>query len=390
MRSLLVWALYDLANTFFAVAMLSFYFPLWVVEEHGAKELVFSIALSVSMVCVALLMPVCGAISDATGRRVRYLRWTTLGCIVPTILIGLTSHLPLALGLFIVANICYQLGTVFYDALLWRLTTPSRLGQASGLGAAFGYLGSMIGLLFLWPFVREGGHQAAFIPSACFFLLFALPSLIMLRDQPAESSMQSWRSLVRQAFLRLWTTLRQARAYSKLWRFFLASLFSLSAINTVLVFMAVYTKKVLGFDEVQVVRFFLWGQAFAVAGALVFGQVTQWLGSKRTLVVIWSGWIAALALVSLNERPDYLWAIAPVIGFCLGSTWSTSRVLLTELAPKDQLAEFLGLAGLLGRASSILGPLLWGLIVLDPSHYRQAVIALIGLLVIGLWILRKV
>ena len=54
---LLAWALYDLANTFFAIAMLSFYFPLWVVEDLGARELVFSLALAGSMIAVAVLMP---------------------------------------------------------------------------------------------------------------------------------------------------------------------------------------------------------------------------------------------------------------------------------------------------------------------------------------------
>lgn len=386
---LLAWALYDLANTFFAVAMLSFYFPLWVTEDHGAKELVFSIALAISMICVAVAMPICGAISDATNQRMRYLRWTTLGCVSTTLLIGFLDRLGPALVLFVIANICYQLGTVFYDALLWQVAKPGALGQTSGFGAAFGYLGSMTGLLFLWPFVKTAGHQAAFIPSALFFLVFALPSFFVIRESGIHQPI-AWRATIRQAFMRLWMTLRYARSYAGLWRFFAASFFSLNAINTVLVFMAVYTKKALGFGEAEVVRFFLWGQAFAVLGSLVFSRVIGRLGSKRTLAWIWAGWMIALGLVSLSQEARWLWAVAPVIGFCLGSTWATSRVLVIELSPKDQLAELLGLAGLLGRASSIFGPLAWGLIVLDPSRYRVAIWVLIGLLAIGLWLFRRV
>ncbi|MBI3088077.1 MAG: MFS transporter [Candidatus Omnitrophica bacterium] len=385
----LAWALYDLANTFFAVAMLSFYFPLWVVEDHGAKELVYSIALAASMICVALLMPICGAISDATHQRVRYLWWTTLGCVGATFLTGLLDDLWAALALFAIGNVCYQLGTVFYDALLWQVARPQRLGAASSIGAAFGYLGSMTGLAFLWPFVRHGGHQAAFIPSAVFFLLFAVPCFVVLRD-PASLGRIAWGATIRQAFARLRLTLRSVRAHAGLWRFFLASFFSLNAINTVLVFMAVYTKRAMGFGEADVVRFFLVGQAFAVAGSLAFSRVIDRVGPKRTLAFIWTGWIGALGLASLSQEPRWLWVVGPLIGFCLGSTWATSRVLIIELSPKDQLAEILGLAGLLGRASSILGPLLWGLIVWDPARYRQAVLALIGLLGIGLWLFRRV
>ncbi|MBI3324766.1 MAG: MFS transporter, partial [Candidatus Omnitrophica bacterium] len=217
--TLLAWALYDLANTFFAVAMLSFYFPLWIVEDMRAKELVYSAALAVSMIAVALLMPLCGAISDATHQRMRYLRWTTYGCVAATALIGFLDHLWPALALFVVGNVCYQLGTVFYDALLWQVARPGRLGQASGIGAAFGYLGSMAGLLMLWPFVRHGGHHAAFLPAAVFFLLFARASFFMIRDRLAAST-TAWGAIIRECFSSLWLTLRSAGLYAGLWRFF--------------------------------------------------------------------------------------------------------------------------------------------------------------------------
>lgn len=387
--ALMVWALYDLANTFFAVAMLSFYFPLWITEDRGAKELAFSGALSFSMLCVAAAMPLCGAISDATDSRVRYLRWTTLGCVLATLLIGFTHHLGVALGLFILANVCYQLGTIFYDAMLWRVATPDTLGQASGLGAAFGYLGSMAGLLLLSPFVARGGHHAAFVPSAVYFLVFALPLFAWLRE-PASRPVTSWRALLRDALLRVATTLRAARQQPAFFRFLIASFFALNAINTVLVFMVVYTKTVLGFTEGDVIRFFLVGQASAVVGSLTLGKAATRFGAKRTLAWIWTGWLAALMLLGLNGRREVIWICGPIIGACLGSTWATSRVLVLELAPKDRVAEMFGLAGLLGRSASILGPLVWGLIVLDPSRYQHAVGALVALLLVGLWIFRKV
>jgi UMF1 family MFS transporter len=127
-----------------------------------------------------------------------------------------------------------------------------------------------------------------------------------------------------------------------------------------------------------------------VAGAVVFGRITGRWGAKRTLGWIWAGWMAALALLAAGSGGRWVWVAGPVIGFCLGSTWATSRVLIVELSPKDQLAEMFGLAGLFSRASSIIGPLLWGLIVLDPARYRHAVAMLIGLLAVGIILLRRV
>ncbi len=390
MKQVWAWALYDLANTFFAVAMLSFYFPLWVVEARGGRELFFSVALGISMVCVALIMPLAGALSDATGERMRFLRWTTYGCAAATLLIAFTDSLWVALVLFGIANICYQLGTVFYDALLWKLATPQKLGQTSGFGAAFGYLGSILGLLLLWPFVRIGGYQAAFAPSAIFFLLFALPSFLLIREPRRVGETVAWRLVCRSAMQRLATTIRHARALSGLWRYFWAAFFSLSAINTVLVFMGIYARKVMGLTLEQMIPFFVFSQMFAVAGSLVFGRLIPRWGSKRTLSWIWCGWMAALVLVAASSSMRWLWIAGPVIGFCLGSTWATSRVLITELAPKEQLAEMFGLAGLFARASSILGPLLWGVLVWDPARYRIAVLSLVGLLMIGILLLRRV
>ena len=189
---------------------------------------------------------------------------------------------------------------------------------------------------------------------------------------------------------RLAATIRHARALSGLWRYFWASFFSLSAINTVLVFMGIYAKKVMGLTLEQMIPFFVFSQTFAVAGALVFGRLIPRWGSKRTLTWIWCGWMAALVLVAASPSMRWLWVAGPVIGFCLGSTWATSRVLITELAPKEQLAEMFGLAGLFARASSIVGPLLWGVLVWDPSRYRVAVLSLVGLLMIGILLLRRV
>lgn len=100
--------------------------------------------------------------------------------------------------------------------------------------------------------------------------------------------------------------------------------------------------------------------------------------------------MVALAWLGLIRDTRWVWVIGPLFGLCLGSTWATARVLVVELAPKERLAEFLGFAGLLGRSAGILGPLIWGLLVWDPSRYRQAIGALIALLAIGLWIFRRV
>jgi UMF1 family MFS transporter len=196
--------------------------------------------------------------------------------------------------------------------------------------------------------------------------------------------------LARSAFLRLATTIRSVQSHAALWRFFWASFFSLNAINTILVFMVVYMKRVAGYDQDAIVRFFVFSQLFAVAGSLAISRMIPRWGAKATLAWIWAGWLAALALAGVSASGPWLWVVGPMIGFCLGPTWATSRVLLIQLSAKDRLAEMFGLAGLFARASSILGPMLWGVLVLDPARYRYALLMPMALLGVGIWLLRRV
>ena len=63
------WSLYDFANTIFSMNVISLYFALWVTVDKGGQDILYSVALSGSMLAVALSVPLFGAISDHTGRR---------------------------------------------------------------------------------------------------------------------------------------------------------------------------------------------------------------------------------------------------------------------------------------------------------------------------------
>jgi UMF1 family MFS transporter len=99
--------------------------------------------------------------------------------------------------------------------------------------------------------------------------------------------------------------------------------------------------------------------------------------------------MAALSMLVFRPPTETLWCVGPVVGLCLGPAFATARVLLVELSPKDQLAEMMGLAGLCGKAASILGSLIWGVLVLK-ANYQAAVAVMIVLIGIGVFLLRRV
>ena len=69
----LSWSLYDFANTIFSFTVISYAMGLWLVrpEQFGPAtgQLVFSLAILVSVGVNAIVSPILGALSDRGGRR---------------------------------------------------------------------------------------------------------------------------------------------------------------------------------------------------------------------------------------------------------------------------------------------------------------------------------
>jgi UMF1 family MFS transporter len=85
-----------------------------------------------------------------------------------------------------------------------------------------------------------------------------------------------------------------------------------------------------------------------------------------------------------------------VLGSGLGGVAVTDRLLLMRLARPDQIGEMLGLYGLAGKFSAVIGPIAYGSIVgllLEPmgkTAYQIAILSLLVLMVIGFLIVRTV
>ena len=390
---ILSWALYDLANTIWALNLITLYFPLWVTQDNGANQSAFSLTLSGSMLAVAATSPMLGAVSDRFGRRVPFLAALVLVCVAFTGLIGRFGGLIAALAFFAMANYAYQSGNVFYDSLLVTVSREENRGRVSGLGAALGYVGSILGILIIAPIANTWGRGAAFLPSGAIFLLFALPCFFLVKE-PATG--MSWSAgLIREGYAQLFRTLRQARTHSNLLRFILARFLYVDAINTLLVFMAIYVTEVIGFSDNQVRILLITSTSFAIVGSLFYGRLVDRQGPKKTLIIVLLQWAVVFIAVAVTFHPPVFWVIGALAGIALGGTWTADRAFLTRLAPPEQMGEFFGLYQLAGRFAAVTGPLIWGLTVdglrdLGDLRFRIAVLVLLINVVLGFLVLLTV
>lgn len=390
---ILSWGMYDLANTIFYINIITLYFALWITVDMGGREIYYSITMACSMLGVAFLQPVVGAISDRYSKRMPFLIGFTLVCILFTGLLGLIHTLWTGLLFFAIANAGYQMGIVFYDMLLPEISSHRDFGKVSGTGIALGYIGTFIGLLLVRPFAMQGGRQAAFIPTALFFLIFSLPCFLFVRDTAVQGCKSRSAGLSGIA-TQIKQTLSNWKKYPGLFRFLIAHFLYLNAINTTMMFVSVYGNKVMNFTDTELYKFFLFSTGFAAAGCIISGFIADRIGVKKTLMGTIGLWCITFILVAVAFNKQMFLIIGPLSGITLGSTWVASRALLAHIAPVEKRGEVFGFFGLSGRAS-MLGPVLWGAVVLllEPLgllRYRIAVLSLLVFSIAGLAILRKV
>jgi len=361
--------------------IVSLYFVLWLTVDKSCPELYYSLAFSGSVFLAALVMPMLGEVSDRTKRRMPFLIGFTLGCVSFTAMLGLVKGVLFALLFFGAANFCYQLAGVVYNSLLSQVSTAGGLGRTSGLGVSLGYLGAILGLLLVKPFLELGGKQATFIPSAVLFLFFALPAFIFIKDLP-HPHIPSVELKIKATFLRLLKSLAQIRRNRSLSRFLISAFLFLNGVNTIIIYMSVYAKRVMNFSVAEIIYFMSVSTVFAMVGSYLFGHLTDRWGSKDTLNLVMKIWCLTIFLALISISRWMFWIVGPLAGICLGATWVSARTMLIELSPQENIGQMFGLFGLAGRFSSILGPIVWGLIVnwaaagLGPLKYRIAIFSI--------------
>ena len=382
----LAWGLYDLANQFFALNVVSLYFVRWITLERGASEIFYSISFGISTFLVGISAPILGAISDKLERRRPFLVSLTLLSIIFTMLLGVPKSIILGLLFFAIANFGCQLAIVFYNAQMVDIAPKDKIGLVSGFGRMLSYSGALLALYLIKPIVLKSGYQATFLPTGILFLIFSLPCMLFIRDKQTKERINLVSFLKKEKIFEIFKDIRatfsDVRKLPGLSDFLKATFFGLCAVNAVILFMSVYATKVFGFSESQIINLLAFSTVFAIAGSMFSGFLSDFLGHKRCLLATFFLWsICFLAGAFARSIPLY-WLIGALVGTALGATWVVSRALVIKLAPAEKIGAVFGLFNLIGYISAITGAMFWGLalLLLSPFGewgYRIALLSLV-------------
>ena len=277
-----IWSLFDFANTSYSIVIVTFLFAVYfkkvIASGESIGDLYWSLGTSISMLITAIISPVLGAIADFSAGKKRFLLFFTALCIISTSLLYFSGEGDIfyALVLFILANIGFEAGLVFYDAFLPELTSPKNYGRVSGYGFAMGYIGSLASLAIAFPLIQADMIKETFPLSALFFLIFATPLFIFLKDNRKEAIIsESYFSI---GFKRVYHTIGHLKNYQNLAMFLLAFFFYIEGVNTVIFFSGNYASTTLGFTIEELIIFFIIVQTTAIVGSVLFGIISDSIG----------------------------------------------------------------------------------------------------------------
>jgi UMF1 family MFS transporter len=400
-RVAIAWSLYDFANTIFSFAVVSGAIGLWLISDDRFGErdgnFILSIAVVVSVGLNALVSPILGALSDRGGRRLPFLLFFTLLCIVPTAFIGASQPI-LGVALFVIANFAYQSALIYYDATLKSVSKPETRGRLSGVGVAIGYCGTIFAGLFL--LALGVAVEDRFLVAAALYAVFAIPIFVFVRESGPVGRISA-RDLAG-SLTQLRASVAHAREVPGLLRFLVGRFFYSDAVNTIIVVMSVVTVKAKGLSDQMALLVLLGLTVVAIIASFGWGALVDRLGPRRTLMIVLASWSVGLVLgaVSLSVSGPIglaMFLIAGgILGSGLGGVQVADRVLMVRLSPPERIGEFFGLYGLVGKGSQVIGQLLYGFTLLlffdalGVGAYQLAVLTLLGTMLLGAWILRPV
>ncbi|MSO48404.1 MAG: MFS transporter [Acidobacteria bacterium] len=395
------WAMYDWANSAFTTLVVTFIYSFYFTQAFSPDEetgtLWWSRAVALSAILTALASPVLGAAADRGGARKRYMAVALVVCVVATSALAfitpdMANGALVALAVFIVADLAFEIGNVFYNAFLPTIASPQRIGRVSGYAWGLGYVGGTVCMgIALFGFVQPDvpwfgmakdpawNARATNLLVAVWFLLFSLPFFFVVPETRVSAPSIG----IAASFRGLRETARNLRRFKELVKFLVARLVFNDGLVTVFAFGSIYASKVFGMTLSEVILFGVWLNVTSGVGAFIFGYVDDRIGGKKTIQISIVMMSVATAMAVWAPTKDWFWVAGSLLGIFVGPNQSASRSLMGRFVPAKHEAEFFGFFAFSGKATAFAGPLLLGVLTDAFSSHRVGMASILLFFLVG-------
>lgn len=370
--------------------------------EH-LKTSRYGLTLGIASVFVALMSPVLATIAQAGGLRMILFRVLCSVGIAGTALLTFVEKdfWQIASQIYIVAAIGFFGANLFYDSLLIDVTTEKNRDAVSGAAFSVGYVGGvlLLGTIAVWTqhwallgFDAMPDPRWLFALGAAWWLVFAIP-LLFRKKKSAGAAQLSWRksfSELGETCLAFWRT-KNVR-----W-FMLAYFCYIDGVHTIIT-SAVRYGNALGFSQGDLFTALFIVQLFGVPCALLFGILGKCFGARPVLfvaiaiyvgVAFYGALMPVEPILIFGNAISPMFVLAALIGMVQGGVQALSRSYFATIIPAGREVSFFGFYSMIGRCSTVLGPILLSVIAVlmhredAPLYSTRAGIAGISLLFVA-------
>jgi len=424
-REIFGWVMYDWANSAYITTVVTVLIGpfLTALAQHdvGANGAVLSIGpyvvtaksffpycISLSVFLQVFMLPVLGAVADYTHLKKRLMAvFCYTGAVATCLLVFVTGRRYLAGGLLLViSNLCFGATIVLYNAYLNDITPDDQRDAVSSRGYALGYLGG--GLLLAVNLATILGAPAlgiskdlavrlSLLSAGLWWGGFSVVTFTRLKPRAGKKVSTAPLRLSRSITIgvsELFASFRELSALPGTLRYLIAYMFFNDGIQTVIsiasVFLAqeLFVAKGLETNESFLIGLILMVQFVAFFGSLLFERIAAFGGTKNAILLslfVWSGIV--IYAYGFLQTTTQAWVMGAVIALVLGGSQALSRSIFSQMIPAGREAAFFGVYEISERGTSWIGPLIFGAVVGSTGSYRQAILSLIALFVVGMVVL---
>ncbi len=410
------WVMFDWANSSYNLVISTAIYPTYFVAVTTAtiaigglnisNSSLYAFSVSFAYLLICFVSPILSGIADYGGSRKKYMRFfTTMGSLACMLLFFFTGMETLWIGVlgFLIATLSHAGSLVFYDSYLADLVPPRRSDKLSAKGYAFGYIGSVILLIFnicmiKFPdffFISEqqvAEHlpiRISLLSVGLWWLGFSQFSFAYL---PKDKTGSKGGNMLTHGITELKKAWNRIIVNDTL-KYYLLAFFCYSAgVQSVVYLAAPFAQKELHFESGDLIIVILLLQLVAIGGAYLFAEVSKRTSNLFSMKIMLFIWVIICICAYLTQTHLQFYFLAAAVGMVIGGIQALSRSTYSKLIPKDRndITCFFSFYDVVYYMSVIGGTFLFGLIEQITGNMRYSVISVIGFFVLGFLFLRKV
>ena len=409
------WAIFDWANSAYALVISTAIFPTYFVKatpetidfmgSSFSNAALYSFSVSFSYIIIAALSPILSGIADFSGRRMFFLKVFTmmgsLNCMVLYFFNGSDDLWWLGTTAFILATIGFAGSLVFYDSYLPIIATEDQYDKVSAKGYSYGYVGSVILLVFILIMIQKPGWFSItdpYLPSRIGFVLVGIWwvgfAQITFKNLPKDNRSALGKGFISNGYREINKVVKEALTQPDVSRFLIGFFLYSAGVQTVIYLATIFAEQELKMETGELILVVLIIQLIAIAGAMLFARVSSLVGNRNAIIIQIVIWMIICLLAYFTASKLMFYFTAGLVGMVLGGIQALSRatyskLLLRQNAESD-ITSYFSLYDVLYKLSIVGGTLLFGIVYQMTGNMRNSVLVLAFLFLSSIFFIAKV